>query len=107
VRERKAQFRKATLGHAEASDQVQLDVRRAYAQYLHWQEELLPREQSVRVMELELQKLRTGFTRTRERLEAERLILDAQLSYLRAVQGHLCALAELERAVGHPLPSVL
>ena len=40
VRERKAQYRQATLKHADTADQVQMQVRQAYNKYRFWQDEL-------------------------------------------------------------------
>ena len=43
VRERRAQYRQATVKHADASDQVEKQVRDAYLAYRYWQDEMDPR----------------------------------------------------------------
>ena len=107
VRERKAQYRQATLKHAETDDQIQLQVRQAFMKYRFWQSELLPRElESKRAQEL-VETLRTKQASGLDRLEAERFQVEAHTQYLEAVHGHLDALAILERAVGHSLTQEL
>jgi outer membrane protein TolC len=103
VREHKAQYRQATLKHAEAADQIQMQVRQAYIQYRFWQSELVPREQEFRRAQSLVNSLRSKGANGYERLEAERLLLDAEIKYQESVQGHLVALTALERAVGHSL----
>jgi outer membrane protein TolC len=103
VRERRAQYRQATLKHAEVADQIQLQVRQAYDRYQFWQEELTPRQQSLERLQSLASALRKESSRTSERLEAQRIVTEARLRYLEAVHGHLTALASLERAVGKPL----
>ena len=103
VREHKAQYRQATLKHAEAQDQIQLQVRQAYTKYRFWQSELVPREMEYHRAQTVTDALRAKGGNGLEWLEAERLLLDAHLRYQKAVHGHLIALAELERAVGHSL----
>jgi outer membrane protein len=103
VRERRAQYRQAALRHSEATDQIQLQVREAYDQYRYWQSELAPREQAFKRLEGLVGILRNERIRISERLEAEQIVLEAQVRHLEAIQGHLSALAALERAVGKPL----
>ena len=103
VRERRAQYRQATLKHAEVQDQIQLQVRQAYDSYLFWQSELSPRRQSLARLETLLESVRKQKSRAAERLEAERIVMEARVRFLEAVHGHLVSLAELERAVGKPL----
>jgi len=103
VRERKAQYRQATLKHAEADDQIQFQVRQAYTKYRFWQSELLPRETESRRAQALVESLRAKEAHGLDRLEAERFLLESHLKYLEAVHGHLDALAILERAVGHSL----
>ena len=103
VRERRAQYRQATLKHAEVEDQIQLQVRGAYDRYQFWQNELSPRQQSLQRLEALLSSLRKQKTRASERLEAERIVMESRIRFLEAVHGHLSALASLERAVGKPL----
>jgi outer membrane protein TolC len=103
VRERRAQYRQATLRHVEVSDQIQLQVRQAYDQYELWQAELTPRLKTLERMEELQDSLRRQAHRSLDTLEAEKLVLDARVRYLEAVHGHLTALAALERAVGKPL----
>ncbi len=103
VRERRAQYRQATLKHAEVSDQVQLQVRQAYDKIQFWQAELAPRQESLRRLETILSQLNHAKSRTAERLEAERIVMEAKIRFLEAVHGHLASLAMLERAVGKPL----
>jgi outer membrane protein TolC len=103
VRERRALYRQATLKHAEVEDQVQRQVRQAYDQYQFWQGELAPREESLhRIESLAMQLERQG-VRPIERLEAQRIRMEAKIRFLEAVHGHLSALAALERAVGKPI----
>ncbi len=103
VRERRALYRQATLKHAEVADQIQLQVRQAYDKYQFWQGELAPRQESLRRLESILTALNHEKSRTAERLEAERIVMEARIRFLEAVHGHLSALASLERAVGKPL----
>ncbi len=103
VRERRALYRQTILKHAEVSDQVQLQVRRAYDKCQFWQAELAPREESLRRLEALLAALERGGARAAERLEAQRIVTEAKIRYLEAIHGHLYALASLERAVGKPL----
>jgi outer membrane protein TolC len=103
VRERRAQYRQATLKHAEVQDQIQLQVRQAYDHCQFWQGELAPRQQSLQRLEALLASMQKQKTRPAERLEAERIVMEARIRFLEAVHGHLSALAALERAVGKPL----
>jgi len=103
VRERRAQYRQATLKHAEVEDQIQLQVRQAYDSYQFWQGELSPRQQSLMHLQDLLSAMHQQKTRPSERLEAERIVMEAKIRFLEAVHGHLAALASLERAVGKPL----
>ena len=48
VRERKAQYRQATLKHADAIDQIEKQVRDAYLTYQHWQNEIQPRAEELK-----------------------------------------------------------
>ncbi|MFA5975967.1 MAG: TolC family protein [Elusimicrobiota bacterium] len=105
VREHRAQYRQATLKHAETADQIQMQVREAYTRYRFWQEELSPREQTLRRLEPVMESLRRQGVQGYERLIAERTFLEACLRYHEAIRGHLNALASLEQAVGHPLTS--
>ncbi len=100
VRERRAQYRQATLKYAETSDQIQMQVRQAYMKYRFWQNELSPRENELRRIQSLVESVRGGAL---ERVRAKRLWVASKLRYLEAVHGHLTALAELERAIGHPL----
>ncbi|OGR90041.1 MAG: hypothetical protein A2992_00650 [Elusimicrobia bacterium RIFCSPLOWO2_01_FULL_59_12] len=101
VRERKAQYRQATLKHAETNDQIQLQVRQAYTRHRFWQSELLPRERELKRAQTIAEGLRGKGFNGLERLEGERLLVRSRLSYQEAVHGHLAALSALERAVGH------
>jgi outer membrane protein len=103
VREHKAQYRQATLKHAETSDQIQLQVRQAYTKLTFWQGELGPREADYQRFQTLVESLRNKGAGGLERLEGERLLLGAKLRYQEAVHGHLSALAALEQAVGHTL----
>ncbi len=103
VRERRAQYRQATLRHAEVSDQVQMQVRQAYDKCRFWQEELGPRYESYRRMSDLLEAYTKEKGRSYELVEAERMVLESRIRYLEAVHGHLASLALLERAVGKPL----
>lgn len=103
VRERRAQYRQATLRHAETSDQIQLQVREAYTKYRFWQAELVPREETHRRLGRLVQSLRKKNGSAFEQAQAERVLLEAQIRYEQAVHGHLSALTSLERAVGRGL----
>ena len=103
VRERRDQYRQATLKHAEVSDQIQLQVREAYDKLVFWQNELGPRQESLRRLEVILAKFNAEKTSASERIEAERIVMEARIRFLEAVHGHLSAQAQLERAVGKPL----
>jgi len=103
VRERRALYRQASLKHAEVADQVQLQVRQAYDQCQFWQEELAPRQDSLRRVESLVAALERQGGRATERLEAQRIVMEARIRFLEAVHGHLASLAALERAVGKPL----
>ncbi len=103
VKERRAQYRQATLKHVETADQIQWQVRQAYLRYRYWQDELASREQDMRRMQSLVDSARREKGRLVERVKAERLWLDNQLRYKEAVHGQLVALATLERAVGHSL----
>jgi outer membrane protein TolC len=103
VRERRALYRQATLKHAEVSDQVQLQVRQAYDQVKFWQNELAPRQESLQRLESISAELEKQHAPLAERLEAERIVMEARIRFLEAVHGHLSALATLERAVGKAL----
>lgn len=103
VHERRAQYRQAILKHAEVENQIQMQVRQAYDSCQFWQGELAPRQQSLRRLEELLSAMRRQKTRPAERLEAERIVMEAKIRFLEAVHGHLAALASLERAVGRPL----
>jgi outer membrane protein TolC len=105
VRERKAQYRQATLKHAETSDQIQLQVREAYTKYRFWQGELSPRETEYQRAQSLVGSLRHKGAAGLERVEAERYLSASHVRYQEAVHGHLMALAALERAVGHSLTS--
>jgi outer membrane protein len=103
VRERRAQYRQATLRHADTSDQIQKQVRDAYTRYRFWQDELVPRSQALdRVRRLVDRSKRAG-PGIADRVEAEKVLVDAEVRYEEAVHGHLSALAALERAVSHNL----
>lgn len=103
VRERRAQYRQATLKHAEVENQIQLQVRQAYDNCLFWQGELSPRQRSLQRLQDLLASLQKQKGRAAEHLEAERIVMEARVRFLEAVHGHLSALASLERAVGKPL----
>ncbi len=103
VREHRAEYRQATLKHAETEDQIQMQVRQAFMKYRFWQDELLPREQAWKRLEDMVSPLHKGEGNSFERAEAERMLLEARLRFEEAVHGHLAALAALEGAVGHPL----
>lgn len=105
VREHRAQYRQATLKHAETADQIQMQVRDAYTEYDFWQNELAPREQALQRLAPLVESLRKRGVEGYERVMAERTFLEARLRCQAAVRGHLRALASLERAVGHPLTS--
>jgi outer membrane protein TolC len=107
VREHKAQYRQATLKHAETSDQIQLQVRQAYTQYRFWQSELVPRTEEYQRAQTVANSIRSRDSKGVERVEAERLLLNAHLRFQEAVHGHLIALSALERAVGRSLTSEL
>jgi hypothetical protein len=91
------------LKHAEVEDQIQLQVRQAYDNCQFWQSELFPRQQSLLRLQDLLSAMQKQKTRPAERLEAERIVMEAKIRFLEAVHGHLAALASLERAVGKPL----
>jgi outer membrane protein TolC len=103
VRERRAQYRQAILKHAEVEDQIQLQVRQAYDHCRFWQAELAPRQQSLQRLQALLSAMQRQKARPSERLEAERIVMEARIRFLEAVHGHLSDLAALERAVGKPL----
>lgn len=103
VRERKAQYRQATLKHAETQDRIEMQVRQAFADYQFWQSELLPREREFKRADGVVSSLRQRNSSGLERLEGEHLLLDARLAYQEAIHGHLVAFSVLERAVGHEL----
>ena len=102
VRERKAQYRQATLKRADTDDQIQLQVRQAFTRYRFWQSELTPRENEYRRAQKISEPLRDKGA-TLDRLEGESFMLETRVRYLEAVHGHLDALVSLERAVGHSL----
>ena len=103
VRERKAQYRQATLKHADASDQVEKQVRDAYLTYVHWQDEMPQRTEELKRAHA-LEKEADGASLSAaDRLALIRLVADAEVRYLEAVHSHLWAKAALEKAVGHPL----
>ena len=87
VRERRAQYRQATLKRAEVEDQIQLQVREAYDRYQFWQNELSPRQQSLERMENLLASLQKQKVGPVERLEAERIVMEARIRFLEAVHG--------------------
>jgi len=103
VKERKAQYRQATVRHAETSDFIEKQVRQAFSDYQFWQDEMPRREEDLQRM----QKLakETGFSNlaAADQWEAQNYLVDSELRYLEAVHGHLWALAALERAVGRDL----
>ena len=70
VRERRAQYRQATLKRAEVEDQIQLQVREAYDNCQFWQNELSPRQQTLERMDALLSSMKKQKTRGAERLEA-------------------------------------
>ncbi len=103
VREHRAQYRQATLKHAETADQIQMQVREAYLRYRFWQSELLPREKALDRMKEFAEALNKEGIGSLERIKAERQLLKTKVRFEEAVHGHLSALAALERAVGHSL----
>lgn len=101
VKERKAQYRQATLRHAETSDLIERQVRQAYADYRFWQEEIPRREEDLKRMR-ELLRDADSLSAS-ERWEAQNYAADAEIRYQEAVHDHLWSLAALERAVGRDL----
>jgi len=104
VRERRAQYRQAVVRRADASDQIEKQVREAYSQFLYWQNELQPREEELKRLDRwASESSGAGRATPSERLELSRLRADMKIAYLQAVHGHLWSQAALERAVGHSL----
>jgi|GEM_PF-1020250 len=103
VRERRAEYRQATLKHADASDQVEKQVREAYLTYTYWQDETVPRNEDlsrVQALEHDVEHEALGAA---DRLDLLRLMADAQVRSLQTLHGQLWSRAALEKAVGHPL----
>lgn len=107
VRERRAQYRQASLRKTNQSDNVHYQVRQAYQEYRFWQEELGIRGDEQHRMDALAETLwirwKSRAVDTADLAQAERLRLEAHVRYREAVHGHLIALAMLERAVGRPL----
>jgi outer membrane protein TolC len=103
VRERRAQYRQATLRHSETADQIQLQVRQAYSKYSFWQKELAAREATYRRIERMAKPALGESANVLQRTMGERLVVEARLRFEDAIHGHLSAIAELERAVGHSI----
>jgi len=103
VRERRAQYRQALVRRADVSDQIEKQVREAYLQYEHWQNELKPRrDEWDRVEGLLKESERTRLSAL-DTLTLARLQAQAVMAYEQAVHGHLWSLCAIERAVGHSL----
>jgi len=106
-----AQHRELELDAAslDAAAQVDLDLRSAYAtadtarrQALYLRDELLPEaEEAYRVASVSYS---LGGSSALELLDAKRTLLDAKSQYTDALGAASDALADLERAVGVPLP---
>jgi outer membrane protein TolC len=105
VRERKAQYRQATLKHADTTDQIELQVRQAYTDYRFWQGELPQREEALHRIERLVGTEGPRRGSPAEQALGSRLLVECRLRYLEAIHGHLSALAALEKAVGHSLAS--
>lgn len=104
VRERRAQFRQATLRKADAADQVEKQVRDSFAQLGYWEAEVPARRAAVREMqELSQAVASDAQAPLSERLEARRIQTELELGYEEAAHGYLWALAALEKAVGRSL----
>lgn len=105
VRERRALYRQATLKHVETADQIQMQVREAFARYQFWQGELGPREQSFKRIDGLVTELKRAGGGPADWVVAQRQLIESRLRFHNAVHAHLTALANLERAVGHSLNS--
>lgn len=103
VKERKAQYRQATLHHAETMDLIEKQVREAYADVRFWQDELPLRDEERRRLHALKGDVATARASGAEQLEALYLATESDARYFEAVHGHLWSLAALERATGRSL----
>jgi outer membrane protein len=95
IRQRRARANQSRIQKAETEDRVNLEVREAYADAVHWTEERQRREK-----DLETRPAPAGAL---ERARAAAWRLEAEEAYWQAVHGQRVALAKLEKAVGRPL----
>lgn len=102
--QRVSEQRQSEVRRAELRDQVQLEVRRAYADLMHWQAEWPRREKDWLALK-DLVDRAGAPAASPSWLEASKLVLDARKSLLEAIAQHASARARLERAVGRALPS--
>ncbi|MDE2292152.1 MAG: TolC family protein, partial [Elusimicrobia bacterium] len=102
--EKLSEQRQSEVRRSELRDQVYLEVREAYNDLMHWQQEWPRREKEVQRLEELLRKadLAPG---SASWLKAESLVLAARKQVLEAVAAHAVARARLERAVGRALPT--
>jgi outer membrane protein TolC len=98
-----AEQRQGEIARAELNDRVQLEVRKAHQELLHWQQEYPLRESEFRSMRLALSTLPRDARGTAP-LQARLHVLRAERGYLEAVTEHILARARLERAIGRTLP---
>jgi outer membrane protein TolC len=103
VRERRAQYRQATVKHADAADQVEKQVREAYLTYRYWEDEMDPRAEELKRAQALIDAANQETINAADQLDLLRLRTDAEVRNLQASHGHLWAKAALEKAVGHPL----
>lgn len=88
---------------AKLQDQVQLEVRQAYQECRHWQEELVIRDNERQRVENLMASTSRDKVSLSEWLNLRSWALDAHIHENQAIYEQLVARAKLERAVGHPL----
>jgi len=104
IRQSRYQAELGRVKKAKLQDQVQLEVREAYQECLHWQEELKTREEEVnRLLNLSSSYARNSVP-LNEWLQFRSWFLDTQIHHHEAIYQQLVARAKLERAIGHQLP---
>ncbi|MBI2362684.1 MAG: hypothetical protein HYV15_04810, partial [Elusimicrobia bacterium] len=102
--QRLSEQRQSEVRRAELRDQIQLEVRRAYADLMHWQAEWPRREKDWLALK-ELGERSGAAPGSPAWLETAKLVLDARKRLLESVAQHASARARLERAVGRALPA--
>jgi outer membrane protein TolC len=101
IKQKRAQQRQGQLKRASLEDEIRLDVRTAYDEIGFWQQELPRRQEALDSLRELLAK--SPSQKGPRALSARMAVLDAELSYLEAVEKSLESRASLERAVGRDL----